>query len=96
MARLSPLASAIRVWHWKAALFSALIRCAIFFGVNATSGWKAATGAALAEFLYRFAASGYYGAMTQHLSRMQPAWKANLLAVVALPLFQHAIEFGIH
>lgn len=96
MARTSPLADALRAWHWKAALFSALIRCAIFFAVNATSGWKVASGAALAEFLYRLAASGYYGAITQHLSRMQPAWKANILAILVLPLFQHAIEFAIH
>jgi hypothetical protein len=64
-------------WHWKAALFSALIRCAIFFAVNFTSGWKVASGAALAEFLYRLTASGYYGSITQALSRMQPAWRAN-------------------
>jgi hypothetical protein len=92
----SLLRSDVLRWHWKAALFSALIRCSIFFIVNATSGWKAASGAALAEFLYRLVASGYYGAITQALSRMTPAWKANLLAVVALPVFQHAIEYWIH
>jgi len=27
---------------------------------------------------------------------MQPAWKANLLAIVFLPIVQHAIEFAIH
>lgn len=96
MARISPLACAFKTWHWKAALFSALIRCSIFFFVNMTSGWKAASGAALAEFIYRFAASGYYGSMTQALSRMSPAWKANLLAIIALPILQHSIEFGIH
>jgi hypothetical protein len=83
-------------WHWKAALFSALIRCAIFFAVNFTSGWKVASGAALAEFLYRLTASGYYGSITQALSRMQPAWRANLLAICVLPFAQHLIEFGIH
>ncbi|MBZ2186940.1 MAG: hypothetical protein K7J46_19710 [Bryobacter sp.] len=83
-------------WHWKAATFSALIRCSLFFAVNATSGWEAASGAALAEFAYRFAASGYYSAITQRLSRLEPAWKANLLAILALPLLQHAIEYAMH
>jgi hypothetical protein len=84
------------LWNWKSALFSAMIRCTIFFAVNLTSGWKAASGAALAEFAYRLLASGYYGAITQRLSEMRPLWKANALAVLALPLFQHAIEYGIH
>jgi hypothetical protein len=83
-------------WHWKAALFSAFIRCSIFFAVNATSGWRIASGAALAEFLYRLIASGFYGSITQALSRMQPAWKANMIAIFVLPLFQHLIEFAIH
>ena len=39
---------------------------------------------------------GYYGSITQALSRMQPAWKANMLAILVLPLFQHLIEFAIH
>lgn len=83
-------------WHWKAAACSAIIRCTIFFAVNFTSSWEAASGAAIAEFLYRFVASGHYGAMTQGLSRMQPHAKANFLVLVALPLLQHAIEYALH
>ena len=88
--------TALRAWHWKAALLSALVRCALFFAANASSGWKAAGGAALTEFVYRFIASGYYGAMTQSLSRMRPFWRANLLAILVLPFTQHAIEYLIH
>ncbi len=83
-------------WNWKAALFSASIRCVIFFTVNLTSGWEAASGAALVEFAYRLCAAGYYGAVAQAFSRARPVLVANLTALLVLPLFQHAIEFGIH
>lgn len=86
----------VRGWHWKGALFSSLIRCAIFFSVNIRSGWEAASGAALAEFTYRIIASGFYASMTQGFRAAQPAWAAYLAAMLFLPIFQHAIEFYIH
>lgn len=86
----------LRRWHWKAALCSACIRFAIFFAANASAGWKAAWGAALAEFLYRLAASGCYGSITQAFRQAQPFWLANLTAAVLVPLFQHLFEFLIH
>lgn len=86
----------IRRWHWKAALFSALIRFSLFFLVNLTAGWKAAWGAGLAEFCYRLVASGCYGSMTQAFRRAEPVWLANVTAMVLLPVFQHTIEFLIH
>jgi hypothetical protein len=86
----------VRGWHWKGALFSALIRCGIFFSMNLSSGWKAAYGAAFAEFCYRIVASGFYASMTQGFRRCEPAWAAYLTAMLFLPIFQHAIEFYIH
>ncbi len=86
----------IECWHWKASLFSALIRFSLFFGVNLSSGLDAAWGAALAEFAYRLIASGCYGSMTQAFRRAEPAWLANLTAMFLLPIFQHGIEFLIH
>ncbi len=83
-------------WHWKGALFSALVRCAIFLTVNLSSGWKAAWGAALTEFAYRIVASGFYASMTQSFRKAEPAWVAYLTAMVFLPIFQHSIEFFIH
>jgi hypothetical protein len=86
----------IRQWHWKGALFSSAIRCLIFLAVNLPSGWKAAQGAALAEFCYRIVASGFYASMTQAFRKAQPAWAAYLTAMLLLPVFQHAIEFLVH
>lgn len=86
----------IRRWHWKASLFSSLIRGSIFFAANASAGFAAASGAAQAEFLYRLIASGFYGSLTQAFRRAHPAWLANLTAVILLPILQHSVELTIH
>ena len=86
----------VRRWHWKAAVFSSVLRGGMFFGTNISAGWEAATGAGLAEFLYRLVASGFYGSMTQSFRKARPEWLANLTAAIVLPAIQHTIEFGIH
>ncbi len=86
----------IRRWHWKASLFSSLIRGSIFFVANASAGLAAASGAAQAEFLYRLIASGFYGSLTQAFRSARPVWMANLTAVILLPILQHSIELTIH
>jgi hypothetical protein len=91
-----PYEHLIRGWHWKASLFSSVIRGAIFFATNYSAGLEAATGAAGAEFLYRLGASGFYGSLTQAFRRAQPVWLANLTAAILLPVLQHSIELGIH
>jgi hypothetical protein len=69
-----PKRSLIDRWNWKAALFSATLRATLFLCANLTAGWKAATAAMLAEFIYRACFSGFYGAITQALSKAEPAW----------------------
>jgi hypothetical protein len=68
----------------------------IFLVVNLPAGWTAASGAMAAEFLYRAAGAGFYGAFTQALSRARPRWQATLAAFVALPCGSHLIEYFIH
>jgi hypothetical protein len=92
----SPWEQLLSRWNWKSALTSALIRGALFFLTNLTAGAKAASGAMLAEFVWRFAVSGFYGAYTQRLRFATPHWAANLMIGLALPVFNHSIEFLIH
>lgn len=91
-----PVDLLIRRWNWKAALTSSLIRGLIFFFANITAGWRAATGAMLAEYLYRAITSGFYGAITQHLSEAEPEWVAAAAAMILLPLSSHSLEFLVH
>lgn len=91
-----PFEMLVRKWNWKSSLFSSTFRAAIFLCANLTAGWRAATGAMLAEFLYRGFSAGFYGAITQALREAEPAWAANATAMIALPLISHSIEFAIH
>lgn len=98
LARLctNPSEYLIRKWNWKAALFSSTLRALIFFFTNLTAGWRAASGAMLAEFLYRAATAGFYGAITQAFGEAEPPWLSALIAGVALPVFSHSLEICVH
>lgn len=91
-----PVELMVRRWNWKAAFSSSAVRAAIFFGVNVTAGWRAAVGAMAAEYLFRAVTSGFYGAMTQHFSLVEPEWQAMAGAMVLLPLVSHSLEFTLH
>ncbi len=83
-------------WNWKSALFSSAIRALIFLFSNLAAGWRAASGAMLAEFLYRAVTAGFYGALTQAFRECEPPWTANIAVMLLLPLASHSIEFGVH
>jgi hypothetical protein len=84
------------IWNWKSAFFSSTTRAAVFFFANLSHGLAAARGAMLAEFLYRAMTAGFYGAITQSCRKSAPRGPSVMLLVIALPLVQHTIEFGIH
>jgi hypothetical protein len=91
-----PVDLLVRRWNWKAALTSSLVRGMVFFLANLSSGWSAAFGALAAEWMYRAVASGFFGAMTQHISGIEPEWQAAACVMVLLPLFSHSLEFLVH
>jgi hypothetical protein len=91
-----PVDLLVRRWNWKAALTSSLVRGIIFFLANLPSGVSAAFGALTAEWMYRAFASGFFGAMTQHISEIEPEWQAAACAMVLLPLSSHSLEFLVH
>ncbi|MBC7925149.1 MAG: hypothetical protein H7039_05785, partial [Bryobacteraceae bacterium] len=91
-----PFEHLILKWNWKSAVTSALMRGALFFTTNLSSGLRAATGALLAEFVYRTAISGFYGSLTQSFRKCEPVWAATLFVMIVLPLSSHAIEFTVH
>ena len=92
----NPVDLVVRRWNWKAAFFSSLVRGIIFLIANLTSGWRAAVGAMLAEWLYRALTSGFYGAITQTLGEAEPEWHGALAAMILLPIMSHSLEFLVH
>lgn len=91
-----PVDLLVRRWNWKAAFSSSLVRAMIFFFANLTAGWRAALGAMAAEYFFRALTSGFYGAMTQHFSLVEPEWQAAAGAMVVLPVLSHSMEFALH
>ena len=91
-----PRALLIENWNWKSALFSSVIRALIFLFANLTAGWRAATGAMLAEFVYRAISAGFYGAMTEAFREAEPAWAAGIAVMIVVPVISHSIELSIH
>jgi hypothetical protein len=72
------------------------LRAVLFLCANLTAGWKAATAAMLAEFIYRACFSGFYGALTQAFSKAEPAWTGAIASAAFLPGASHSIEFVVH
>jgi hypothetical protein len=93
---LHPVETLLRRWNWKSAFFSSMVRGFIFLFANLRSGWKAAAGAMLSEWVYRGATSGFYGAMTETLSEAEPEAQAALVAMIVLPVSSHSLEFLVH
>ena len=91
-----PFDTLIARWNWKSSLFSSILRALVFLCANLAAGWRAATGAMLAEFIYRGISAGFYGAITQSLREAEPAWAACVAATILLPLISHTIELAIH
>jgi hypothetical protein len=91
-----PLETLLRRWNWKSAVLSSIFRANLFLAANLTAGLKRAVAAALAEFLFRFALSGFYGGLTQALGRAEPAWTGLMAALLVVPAISHSMEFLIH
>jgi hypothetical protein len=91
-----PVALVLHRWNYKSAVMSALCRGPLFFAANAAAGPEAAAGAMLAEGLFRFATSGFYGAITQAFRTAEPARDAMLVALVVLPALGHSAELLLH
>ncbi len=85
-----------RIWNWKSALMSALLRAPIFFLANVQAGMDAATAAFATEFAYRAVSAGFYGALTSFFARRRSARAATLQAVIVMPALAHGLEYLVH
>jgi hypothetical protein len=86
----------LRRWNWKSAVLSSIFRANLFLAANLTAGWKPALAAGVAEFLFRFTLSGFYGGLTQAIGRAEPGWAALLAALLVVPAVSHSMEFVLH
>jgi hypothetical protein len=84
----------LRSWNWKAAVLSSLPRAGLFLAVNLGAGVHAALGAMATELGYRGITAGFYGGLTQAVSRSHPRKAAS--ATVAIVIVSHTLELTIH
>ncbi len=75
---------------------SAAYRAPIFFFTSLKAGWRMAIGALLAETAFRAFTSGFWGAFTQAVRLMEPAWLGVLLVVVVAPVVVQSLNLLIH
>ena len=85
-----------RRWNWKSALFSSIIRGAIFFLVNLMGGVRAAVSALATDLIFRPLVSGFYGAIVESFRSATPTWAATVVVIIALPVINHLIEIAVH
>lgn len=85
----------IRHWNYKGAILSGAIRAPIFLATYliGKESLKLALGAALAQFIFRFAFAGVGGALIQSFRRVEPAWKALLSILLVVPVISHIFEY---
>ena len=85
-----------RRWNYKAAILSSVLRASLFCAINISAGLDAALTAMATELWFRFATSGFYGAMTQAFRRVDPARAGTVAAMIVLPLVAHSLELLVH
>jgi len=84
------------IWNWKAGVLSAFYRAPVFFLTSLRGGWRLALTAMLTETAFRVVTSGFYGAVTEALRQLEPAWLAILIVLILAPAVVQLLEFAVH
>jgi hypothetical protein len=83
----------IRLWNWKSALLSMVLRGPIFVIASVRRGWEAAGSALLVESIFCVLTAGFYGTVVQALRDAQPAWLTGLLITLVVPALFQVLEY---
>lgn len=86
----------VQRWNWKAAVTSAAFRGTIYFATNAAAGLEAASGAMIAEAIFRFCIAGSAATVSESFRFARPGWLANTVVVLLLPALIYAFELALH
>jgi hypothetical protein len=91
-----PVEHLVKRWNWKNTVLSVCVRGAIFFTANLADGLPWALRALAVDLAFRIPFVGVDAAITQSLRAAEPAWKASLVLVCALPVGSHVLEALVH
>ncbi len=93
---LNPRATLWRAWSWKAAILSAFFRSGLFFLTNLKAGDRKAIHAFLVEAVFAVFATGFMGAVSQHLRNARPVWATATVVWIAMPAASTVAQFAVH
>ena len=86
----------LRLWNWKSALLSIMLRGPIFLIAGWRQSWKVALAALLTESFFCAASAGFYGAIVQSLMDAEPEWLTGVLLAAIVPLIFQVFEYLLH
>lgn len=86
----------LRLWNWKSALLSVMLRVPIFAIATMRRGPEVIAGAILTETAVCAINAGWYAAIVQILRNRKPVWLVATVISVIVPLSGQVIEYTIH
>jgi len=86
----------LRLWNWKSALLSVILRGPIFLVAAIRQGWAGILGALFTECAFCALSAGFYGALVQSLKDAEPRWLTGVLLAVVIPALFQGIEYVLH
>ena len=86
----------MRLWNWKSALLSLILRGPIFLVATVRQGWQAALSALFTESVFCVLTAGFYGAVVQTLRSAEPMWLTLTFITLVIPALFQIFEYGLH
>jgi hypothetical protein len=86
----------VRLWNWKSAVLSLSLRLPVFVVASVRRGLTATLSAAVTEFVFCAATSGFYGSICQSFRLAEPRWLTLLFLTLILPGLFQALEYLMH
>jgi hypothetical protein len=86
----------LRLWNWKSALLSVILRGPIFLVAAIRQGWAGVIGALFTESAFCALSAGFYGALVQSLKDAEPQWLTGIFLAVVIPALFQGIEYLLH
>jgi len=86
----------VRLWNWKSALLSLILRGPIFLVASIRQGWEASLAAVFTESLFCVITAGSYGAIVQTLRNAVPQWLTVCFVSLVVPTIFQVAEYTLH
>lgn len=86
----------LRLWNWKSALLSLVLRGPIFLIATVHRGLQVAAAALLTESVFCVLTAGFWGAIVQALRNAEPEWLTAIFLIGVMPAVFQVLEYWLH